>query len=1028
MAVVNKNNIIDVVGADGAHYVKIYDMNENVIWEAGGGSDWQLDESDYIIGEDGKYYQKLIDWNKAVDYNPVPDLNNEWFEDTITPEEERVSNYTYFMSEKPSVIGVGNFRQFKVQWKGLTSITFKVRLFSSWSSYNYVVVNGLDKPAFTSTPTYSTSGLQFVARGDNFNGEFTVECDEGEHHLWFCHTVPDLLGRYGNNPASVAIRNDLVFYPDGSIKKGSELRYEYIPSGDYLEVREGIISEKIYKHYFTPDNTKDLKTEEYILGDEFEATKITRDYLRFDAVESDVVIGVDDIDNWTDLEYSKGFNETWFKMTADGVLVPQGTSLYLRSENGRVYKDYPHTAPKFTTSDRVECHGNLLSIQSKDNFENQTVYKGNICRELFKDSKITTTPVFYNKGLEISCFRQMFENCKELIVAPELPSTSVYWDSYNGMFKGCTNLTTPPSVLPSKGLSTSSYKEMFYGCSNLRTVPEILAENAPQQSFQSMFYNCGKITTTPSKLPSNDLGESCFEAMFYGCGSLTSVPADLLPATQLANSCYKQMFRGCAFTTAPNLPATEITNNCYQQMFWYCGKLVNAPELPAMVMKPYCYHEMFGSCGSLVNPPSLPATTLAEHCYRSLFMDCQGIKVAPNLPATELVPNCYGQMFESDYNLEVAPDLPALVVPTPNQNDGASFSGMFRGCRKLNKIKCNVRYDANGNELTSHISVGWLDRVSSTGTFYKNPDWSGPTERNGNIIPDGWEILDWEDAPKPEPEPITRDYLRFDAVESDVVIGFSNDGNKVQNIQYSNGDGIWFSLSNQGVNVPQGTSIYVRANGIDQGSSTKHFTTSAPVECHGNIMSLLGGDFENNFTVGNYQLSYIFSNTKITTVPELPATTLGEGAYEYLFSGCKNLTIVPKDLLKANNIPYLAYRHLFADCTNLIQAPDLTASNYNYYSCDSVFQRCSNLKVSPRIYNATTGNNAFQYAFEDCVKLEKIYCYLPSISFTNFSNRVPSTGVFYKNPTLTNPSRGTNAIPAGWEVRDWTTYPEIPDD
>jgi hypothetical protein len=64
-----------------------------------------------------------------------------------------------------------------------------------------------------------------------------------------------------------------------------------------------------------------------------------------------------------------------------------------------------------------------------------------------------------------------------------------------------------------------------------------------------MFKGCTSLTTAPT-LPTNTyqgLATSCYDGMFWGCTSLTTapvLPADALPAS--ANYCYRNMFNGCS--------------------------------------------------------------------------------------------------------------------------------------------------------------------------------------------------------------------------------------------------------------------------------------------------------------------------------------------------------------------------------------------------------------------------------------------------------------------------------------------------
>ena len=101
----------------------------------------------------------------------------------------------------------------------------------------------------------------------------------------------------------------------------------------------------------------------------------------------------------------------------------------------------------------------------------------------------------------------------------------------------------------------------------------------------------------------------------------------------------------------------------------------------------------------------LPATTLAEYCYQDMFYGCTGLTSAPELPATTLVNRCYGNMFYNCTNLN---SVKALFTTTPS-----------------------TTYTQN-----------WLQGVSSTGTFYKNPSatWDSSITPGASTVPANWTI------------------------------------------------------------------------------------------------------------------------------------------------------------------------------------------------------------------------------------------------------------------------------------------------
>ena len=179
------------------------------------------------------------------------------------------------------------------------------------------------------------------------------------------------------------------------------------------------------------------------------------------------------------------------------------------------------------------------------------------------------------------------------------------------LFEGCKSLTSAPE-LPATTLAESCYEYMFYKCTSLTVAPELPATTLTEFCYNRMFYNCTSLTVAP-ELPATTLAESCYRSMFYNCTNLTTAPE--LPATTLAEYCYLQMFNGCtSLTAAPKLPATTLFANCYYEMFRGCTSLTAAPELPAATLVNWCYCHMFYGCTNLSNITMLATDISASGC------------------------------------------------------------------------------------------------------------------------------------------------------------------------------------------------------------------------------------------------------------------------------------------------------------------------------------------------------------------------------------------------------------------------------
>lgn len=142
-----------------------------------------------------------------------------------------------------------------------------------------------------------------------------------------------------------------------------------------------------------------------------------------------------------------------------------------------------------------------------------------------------------------------------------------------------------------------------------------------ESCYDGMFWGCTSLTTLPS-LPAMTLASHCYTIMFGGCSSLTSIPNNYLPATTMAEYCYQGMFAQCtSLTTAPSLPATTLANSCYYQMFDGCTSLTIAPELPATTLAGSCYAGMFSGCSSLSHIKCLATNISARFCLSNWVED-----------------------------------------------------------------------------------------------------------------------------------------------------------------------------------------------------------------------------------------------------------------------------------------------------------------------------------------------------------------------------------------------------------------------
>ena len=175
-------------------------------------------------------------------------------------------------------------------------------------------------------------------------------------------------------------------------------------------------------------------------------------------------------------------------------------------------------------------------------------------------------------------------------------------------------------------------------------------------------------------------------------------------------------------------------------------------------------------------------------------------------------------------------------------------------------------------------------------------------------------------------------------------------------------------------------------------SNGVQFVLSANAGCYGNINTLL--DYENPpIAVGKNCYRSMFQGCKLTSAPELPATTLANSCYAVMFGGCTSLTTAPalpvttlsdscyqsmfsncKSLtsapeLPATTLPAMCYAGMFHGCTKLVSAPALPAKTAVLWCYQKMFQGCTSLTTAPALPATTIGQECYKSMFQGCTSL-----------------------------------------------------------
>ena len=232
---------------------------------------------------------------------------------------------------------------------------------------------------------------------------------------------------------------------------------------------------------------------------------------------------------------------------------------------------------------------------------------------------------------------------------------------------------------------------------------------------------------------------------------------------------------------------------------------------------------------------------------------------------------------------------------------------------------------------------------------------------------------------------------------------FSFTGN---DINYSLNNGATWSVLQNGESTPtieEGTDIMWKATLTPSSSSEiGTFSSTGSFIVEGNVMSLIyGDDFidevdltgkDNVFyglfsgcsgmtdatnlslpatTLTEYCYCYMFAScTSLTNAPSLPATTLADSCYESMFEYCTSLTTAPS--LPATTLTYGCYQGMFYNCTSLTTAPVLPATTLAEACYYGMFNSCSSLTATPALSATTLADSCYSNMFNGCTMLTTV--------------------------------------------------------
>ena len=322
----------------------------------------------------------------------------------------------------------------------------------------------------------------------------------------------------------------------------------------------------------------------------------------------------------------------------------------------------------------------------------------------------------------------------------------------------------------------------------------------------------------------------------------------------------------------------------------------------------------------------------------------------------------------------------------------------------------------------------WNQADDTKEDFIKNkPDIdTAPIEDSNNLVSSGGVFASINDVYDYINEKLTyeracQQYLTIEVIQNETELSwlFPNDFDELLavTIEYSVDNGLTWNSVTAGVmnegNIGQfdaGQRVLLRGNGatgfydVDMDDYAGNFLyANKPCYVYGNAMSLLyGANFVNETSVPECALALLFTDYN------------GDVTGEWVLSKEGSPIVLP-----ATTLAELCYSYMFAGCTSLVTAPELPATTLDNNCYENMFNGCASLTTAPELPATTLADRCYLQMFYGCTLLASVKCLasavFPSSAVNNWLYNVSATGTFTKAAGVEWPT-GASGIPNGWEV------------
>jgi hypothetical protein len=282
---------------------------------------------------------------------------------------------------------------------------------------------------------------------------------------------------------------------------------------------------------------------------------------------------------------------------------------------------------------------------------------------------------------------------------------------------------------------------------------------------------------------------------------------------------------------------------------------------------------------------------------------------------------------------------------------------------------------------------------------------------------------------------------------TNVTFKYTKTTGGIQYICYDLGVDDWTDYDGNALALSKDYVVYFKGTRADCDcvGATQLFTANQVCYVGGNITSLLADPTQLAANAFRSAFSNGTCEDKVTTPAEvnwvdidstdpliLPSFTSAE-CYREMFRNCSSLTTVPD--LPATTVSPRCYWNMFRLCTGLTTASGVLPATTLAEDCyRELFRQCTNLTSAPMLPAPTLAVRSYRQMFAGCTSLLSVTCLATDISAENCTYQWMSGAKnnsackFYKASTMGVSvsggwTRGDTGILSNWQVSDYPTTP-----